>query len=61
MTENEKLTALVKNRIENMGVPASWFERALGIAYMTLQSRLKTNNWRKSEMALLKQIFKDGQ
>lgn len=35
-----------------------WLSEKLGISRVTLDTRLKTDNWKKSEMALLIQLDK---
>ncbi len=52
----ELATESVVHHIEERGVPKTWFQEKLGIAYNTLSDRLKNNSWTNAEILALKQL-----
>jgi hypothetical protein len=58
-TNNEvtmEITKQVKLLFEEKGVAKLWFCKKNNISYYTLCARLEKNNWKKAEIAVLKQL-----
>lgn len=54
--DKKYVTDAINARIDTYGTPVSLIQKELGMAYNTFKTRRVKHNWKKSEIALLKEL-----